>query len=858
MAAESPLFVNVYTTDVAILCVDASASTQTSFIENYVDVKTIFMKMVDVIKTLPHKKYRIVFWNSENISDGNSFVNGVCLVKEMMPTTALEIVFRTVAADITGPCLTEPHLGFNAIPNEWLTSNSPIYLITDGQIGYSSITQEYKVILKNQFAKSIKDLAMRRIDNKIINAKPRVSIYAVESKARDLSSVVESKNAAGGDMFEVLNSHSLTSCIRKFVSVTPNKTFVQINRNEASPGFYPYEDKEFSQRRVYDFISYIKNLLQLEENKSEDAQLKIAQNLSTTLRAITRDRPVSLANDIVATFCELFVLDQNLVKFILTKAIENEKAGKAGVFSNYRDQLNNLYQQATNALLLNTASSLGMPAKFVSFVYNNKVLTGLSKAIDSSLSLNGSNYPNSTFMKVAVLPMNYLHMNELNEQCVRQWMRVWYSDRYQINAKADDIIYMVLGDVLKICNSNVSDEIKNSYRTLGKIMLKKKRLNSNQTEYSRIMEGNFPIPNNGRIEDFYRFMRTVSNKLSIEATPLKLWYEMCLAVDLDLANAQRVHCEEVVRTAISMSPITSVAVPDDLAYSYECIISLDDLTAVGGYKFVAHRNAAGNVCSPTYLISAESKERLMNEGKAACCVCYGELNDSSFERVGPKQHFALGDFLDHQVEDEKVGEVIDAVAAISMGKTRKIVIMHGVVGSGKSTLSKKIQDIVTARGGVCFNEGTDKYSVANSDFGAVTRIVQGKLSQALAETADDVVVIIDTCGEASKNVNNSVHFNRDFKGWTRIDLWPNLDRTNLRGYFAWSLRNVLMRGEAGAFYLNPVISGKEKCINVHHKKTKSLFNPSESKMWNFSNATIENLNGLADSYVLPAIDISMI
>ncbi len=59
----------------------------------------------------------------------------------------------------------------------------------------------------------------------------------------------------------------------------------------------------------------------------------------------------------------------------------------------------------------------------------------------------------------------------------------------------------------------------------------KKRLNMDITELSRLVAGELPTPNSGKIEDFYKFMRIVSNKLKLTYEPMTIWYILCLALD---------------------------------------------------------------------------------------------------------------------------------------------------------------------------------------------------------------------------------------------------------------------------------------------------------------------------------------
>ena len=99
----------------------------------------------------------------------------------------------------------------------------------------------------------------------------------------------------------------------------------------------------------------------------------------------------------------------------------------------------------------------------------------------------------------------------------------------------------------------------------------------------------------------------------------------------------------------------------------------------------------------------------------------------------------------------------------------------------------------------------------------------GRVKQQLqkaANTPGKCITIIDTCGEF-KNPNP---FEVNFTDWKISEIYPNLDRSNLMGYLAWTLRNVLSRGPSGhdtEFYLNPT-AGIQLCRDVHRKKAIAL------------------------------------
>jgi hypothetical protein len=81
-------------------------------------------------------------------------------------------------------------------------------------------------------------------------------------------------------------------------------------------------------------------------------------------------------------------------------------------------------------------------------------------------------------------------------------------------------------------------------------MLKKKRMNSDVTELKRLEDGNLPIPNTGKIEDFYKIMNTVKMMTQINSTcePMTLWYALCLAIENpEMIVKQRIHCIDFIQ-----------------------------------------------------------------------------------------------------------------------------------------------------------------------------------------------------------------------------------------------------------------------------------------------------------------------
>ena len=131
------------------------------------------------------------------------------------------------------------------------------------------------------------------------------------------------------------------------------------------------------------------------------------------------------------------------------------------------------------------------------------------------------------------------------------------------------------------------------------------------------------------------------------------------------------------------------------------------------------------------------------------------------------------------------------------------------------------------------------------------QMVGVQLRQIMSNPNPFKVVIIDTCGD--RDGGNNI-FGVDFRGWKMIRVYPNYCAQRQRGYLIWSLRNVLLRplpGSDAKYWLNPVTAGLKTCIDVHRKKSISLFGRKTDL--NFSakqsiNDVIDDLNKEADEY----------
>jgi hypothetical protein len=872
-----------------IVLVDASGST----IAKNFGTDLVFNKEKEIIKNLDEEEYRLIFWNSDNNANNaeqkNSFVKGIFKLPFVVKKDKLDLAFGLVKPNIHQGCLTFPHLGFDGIPDEWICHDglNKIYFITDGEMGHSNISSYEMSSLKTALKESIKRLFAKY--NNI-----QLHIITVEPKYMDFTLVETLEKAAGCDVYNVIMDNQMTKHITKFISYTTNNLngFVHINKNIPPPGFIPYADKYFSEMRTGEFLVYLSEVIANTGN--EDELLKIVQNLASTVSTLIKDKPAKIVDDIIRTFCRLFkntTLDIMFAQLILTDAVQKERAGTANVFASYRAKLRDLYKQANELLIKNVKEAIGINEFFISLPLDGKIISGHFRLIDKNLKIYRTNYPQSATeingIMVPIIPFDYTDFSPMNEQCLRQWVRQLIYKLYGVNVMEDTVIYVVLSIVLQVILSDVDDTIKNSYRQLGTIMLKKKRMNTDITELSRLENGEFPVPNSGKIEVFYGYMNFVKHKLDIDIHPMTFWYALCLALgNQSLITKQLIHCKEYIEKDFAginpenlllrfkgkIGNIVHHCIEFENVLDYSCLVTMDDTSKTGGYRFLPHNNIQGSNCCPVYVLSETGHHVLLENPRTSFCpICFAHLDATHFQKVGPKplsieqSQIFNENTIDVFASDRPIPKAkIPTINTNTFAKTPipnkkgSLVIMKGTVGSGKSTYATKIKEHIDIIGGHCYVVGIDKYCKNGLSVSeAVDKIKEELMTIDSIADAKLLVVIIDTCGE--KNSGN-IHFNVDFTGWPKINVWPNLDRSQLENYLAWSLRNVLLRGNPNPswgnadsyHHLNPTTAGIGKCMEVHQSKARALYGKKLPKMPVSANMGCEEaialINDKADAY----------
>lgn len=853
----------------AILLIDASGSVTNRFNSEFAST---FDKMEAVIKNLPEEKFKVCFWNSNNEAN-KTFTNGILQYPYTIRKDNIGQIFKHVKGLITGNCGTFPHLGINGINPDWMKTSSKIYFVTDGQMSNGYYDEITGISVSANFSNSVTKLFATY-------PKAQLQIITVEARNVDFRSAETLNSAAGSDIYKVITNNKLTNYVHKFTSYTlNNEGFVQLNKNIPPPGHLPFGSTYFSETKMAEFVQYIRELIV--KNSTEDELLKIVQDLSSTLSYLTKDKPVKLVDQIINQFCSIFngtVLDPMFVKYILADSIKKELGGQANIYAQYRQKLQNLYKEANNLLLQNVVNSINVENRFVTFPIYNKIVTGHKSLVtedicDSERFCKGAIKVNH--MLLPVLPFD--KGSAMNDQCLRQWVRQCISKLYSVNKLEDIVMYIVMYLNLQVSQSELPGDIKQVFRNLVTTMFRKKRLNSDTTELDRLINGDAPVPNSGKINDFYNYMSVIGSKFQIPYKPMTIWYLMCKAYDKDIAAKQLDHCiasnlfeEDVLELVVPN--ITHYDIPVESTLDYSCIITLDDTSITGGYRMKPHVSNYGSTCSPIYVFSDLGYENYVsNPSTITCPICYTKLDISSFEKVGPKVENDVVFFTNDEVNvfdnviktskpipyassSSSSTKVTNMLTAPKNGKKKVCITMKGTVGAGKSTMSELIKTKVEAMGGHCLVVGTDKYMQQGFTTAQAINKIKEDMTALNDIDSDLIVLVVDTCGErAGGNV-----FDIRLQNWKTLNVFPNYDKNDMKGYMAWSLRNVLNRTNVTPnCYLKPGTSSVDTCIMVHTKKAKALFGKSTIPAINQNVYSVDKAISLlseADLYQYPIVN----
>ena len=268
------------------------------------------------------------------------------------------------------------------------------------------------------------------------------------------------------------------------------------------------------------------------------------------------------------------------------------------------------------------------------------------------------------------------------------------------------------------------------------------------------------------------------------------------------------------------------------------------------YVLKKHGQCATNTCYS----HSEITNYVIHSG---CVWCYHIPSWEDFEPTTINQinQFEELDKLITSSSKLSVGlDLVNSTDLLSLNNKKILINMIGVTGSGKSTSSKKIYDLVVANGGSCLIVSADKWSKKGAKGKQLQSSINKEIRDFDSSSAEHKVIVVDICNENGPSTNC---FGFDTNSYACFNFYPNLDKTNFDNYQCWALRNVLMRPAFTPdclYWLNPDTAGVNVCIKVHNMKInglKKLLGVNSSLFFSEGlnkDSVMQMINSKADTY----------
>jgi hypothetical protein len=592
----------------------------------------------------------LMFWNSS------------LSIYSMEPTTVSSL--DTIKKSPAGGTNLKPAL--KGIPQNWMENKSTcdIYIYTDGEISDGKSAGEQ---IKKLFESNV-----------------RIYITTVEPNN---SNYVNGDCQAGNSIYEAIQSNNLMGRVKKFSSYNKKyvgEPFVSFDNPDVGPSYAPFRGKCFRVDKTWEFVNHLENVIK-EESVSDDQLLKLAHELTMTLYYLTKDRSLIMKHQIVNMFSDLFSSYSVYrdVRKLFLEEIDNHSKGKSTTFQAYKNNREKMFEQAQLSLYSNVKKSICHKpnSNFISFITSTEdpsnpdfVIKASDESVCENITLSDKTYSNSAVKinsgsspyHIPMLPTSITLDHDMYDQCIRQWIRANYGKKYKLNPASDFIQYYVLGDVLRVVLSEVSEETKQAYMSIASVMMDRKRFGTDTTEYTYLLS-NPPAPVTNITDDkinwiFNRAMfhckmtkmiqiqnddGTSYEKKAPNCEPMTWWYAFvkCLG-DHVLAKAQLPYCLEDMKkdnvtddnildwVKSKMQPIKEYTHSANAkTWEYLCYITWEDTSGTGGWTVPAHQINSKYVCSPKFVLSEQAYQSMATESHIKCPICYKPLESNTFVKV---------------------------------------------------------------------------------------------------------------------------------------------------------------------------------------------------------------------------------
>ena len=557
-----------------IFLIDASGSTEAKYKHH-----SIFKEEIEITKKICNEynvnQIYLMFWSSSNynlseslidISDIDDMISDIHNNKKLWSST-----------NITN--------ALSNINETWLLNNNSIIIITDGQID------------SNQNLKS-----------EILNKKNNpIYIFTIENNGHNYNNNILN---SGTHLYKIIKKLNLTNIIKLFKCYNQyhDDGFINFQNNTIPIDHIPFKDKMFHKSDFPKFMNYINDINNTNTFQEWD---ELLYNISVTFCYLTQN----VCHNVEKTLLKYFIDVLNNcpyqdIKNRIQFESNQRKLGFASTFQEYKQNRLDIFSMSQNELYTNVRDSITFNSEFTSFIstVNNKnsVLSIVDPILNNYYS-GIHKYKMATCNSVPILPL-YIHNNtDSMNQCLRQWIRVVYSNNHNITPTSEKIIYMFLFDVLRIYLSDIDTNIKDAYIAIGKNMLYGEKYGTNNTELEYL---NTLVTEN-KLDDKIKIL----NFTDIDAT--LLWNSI-----FNILNLKHLQTQDVDLDTLNgkIDLIEQIKINQEI--EYYCYITNESTYDTGGFKLKSHLFYNKTHCNPKFVISQEGFDLLSNNiDKFNCPIC---------------------------------------------------------------------------------------------------------------------------------------------------------------------------------------------------------------------------------------------
>jgi len=650
-----------------IVLIDNSGSTKDQM-NGCSILHTELQKMRDMMDQLDITEIYLMFWNSNcEFANNKKLIN----IKSIDESN-----YKSYGSTYLGTALKQ-------LPVEWFENKEKcdIYIYTDGEI--------------NDAPHDI----MREILNKA-----SIHIITVEANNNNYNNI---NCNAGNTIYDVIRKNCLTGKVKQFVSFNKHhiyEPFVTFNNPDVPHGYASFRNQIFKITNMKHFINYMDTLI---SQTNENDIMKLTHDLSLTVSHLIKNKSIQIQHQIINLFADLFsnTYGFKLIRELLLKEVDNHVKGTATTFQAYKRNREKVFENAQISLYQDVKQSISyVPSKkYLSLIQKtteNKdvIIIASANNVKERIILANKIFNNGGFnidkYNIPMLPLDVALDHDTYDQCMRQWIRANYSKKYNINAASDIILYYFFADAMRVFLSDLSIEIKNSYRELVKLMLDRKRYGTDITEYNYLQD-NPPAAVTGSASKInyilyktMKFCGLVKENINILndiqdddennindftaeliIKPFTFWYAFILSFgDELLIKSQYIFCEQSLkddnmdnRQLIDfmhshLVKINEIDCTNVSNYDYTCYITLEHTDKTGGYILPPHRLSKNSICSPNMIISSDAYNSIKLTNYNTCPICYSELNFNDFKWIKPKNEILQEESLKNSAKMPNLNE----------------------------------------------------------------------------------------------------------------------------------------------------------------------------------------------------------